>query len=150
MMSGIRGKNTRPELQIRRKLHAAGYRYRLHDSRLKGRPDLVFPSRRAAIFVHGCFWHGHDCPLFKWPKTRPAFWREKILYNRGVDDRTVRHLLAHNWRVLVVWECALKGSHRHPEQVVIQNIISWLESQSTLSAIQGSGHAGDRPVRLDQ
>ncbi len=78
MMSGIRGKNTKPELVIRSALHRAGYRFRLHTRSLPGKPDLVLPKYRAAIFVNGCFWHGHDCHLFKWPGTRKDFWRAKI------------------------------------------------------------------------
>ena len=81
MMSGIRGKNTRPELLIRKGLHARGFRFRLHDKRLPGKPDLVLPKYSAVIFVHGCFWHGHDCHLFKWPQSRREFWRKKITRN---------------------------------------------------------------------
>src|SRR3954470_16295918 len=78
MMAGIRGTNTAPEMILRRALHAEGFRYRLHDRRLPGKPDMVFPRHHAVIFAHGCFWHGHDCHLFKWPSTRPEFWQTKI------------------------------------------------------------------------
>src|ERR1700719_1649815 len=86
-MSRIRGRDTKPELLLRRGLHAAGLRFRLHTERLPGRPGLVFPRYRAAILVHGCFWHGHDCPLFKLPATRSEFWASKIAGNRTRDNR---------------------------------------------------------------
>lgn len=107
-MSGIRGKNTKPELMIRKALHARGFRYRLHCD-LPGKPDICLPKHRAVIFVHGCFWHGHGCHLFKWPKTREEFWRAKIERNREVDARAMDALLQAGWRVATVWECALKG-----------------------------------------
>lgn len=108
MMSGIRGKNTKPELMIRKALHARGFRYRLHCD-LPGKPDICLPKHRAVIFVHGCFWHGHGCHLFKWPKTREEFWRAKIERNREVDARSMEALAKAGWRVATVWECALKG-----------------------------------------
>ena len=98
MMAGIRGKNTKPEMIIRRGLHARGFRYLLHDKRLPGKPDLVLPKHRAVIFVNGCFWHGHDCPLFKWPKTRKGFWRTKIARNRENDESAVIALRRSGWR----------------------------------------------------
>lgn len=111
-MSRIRGKDTKPEMLLRRGLHAAGLRYRLHVADLPGRPDLVFPRYRAVIFVHGCFWHGHDCPLFRLPATRPEFWAAKIAGNRARDQRDTEALRAAGWRVLTVWECSLKGPSR--------------------------------------
>lgn len=108
-MSRIKGRDTAPEMIIRRALHARGFRYRLHDNRLPGRPDLVFPKHHAAIFIHGCFWHGHDCHLFKWPATRREFWREKIGRNRLRDEKAERELRALGWRTLVIWECQMKG-----------------------------------------
>src|SRR5688500_15794308 len=86
-MSRVRGKDTKPEMLLRRGLHACGLRYRLHPKDVPGRPDLVFPRHGAVILVHGCFWHGHDCPLFKWPATRAEFWRKKIEGNRARDAR---------------------------------------------------------------
>lgn len=108
MMSGIRGKNTKPEWIVRRALHARGFRYRLHVRDLPGRPDVVLPKHRAAVFAHGCFWHGHDCPLFRWPKTRPEFWQAKISRNRANDIEHQAMLRADGWRVAIVWECALR------------------------------------------
>lgn len=113
-MSRIRGKDTKPEMLIRRGLHAAGLRYRLHLRSLPGAPDLVFPRYRTVIFVHGCFWHGHRCRLFRTPDTRRDFWEQKIASNRSRDKRARRKLQAQGWRVLTVWECALKGSGRQP------------------------------------
>jgi DNA mismatch endonuclease (patch repair protein) len=111
MMSGIRGKDTAPEMVIRRGLHARGFRYRLHDRRLPGRPDLVLPKYRAVIFVHGCFWHGHGCHLFKWPKTREDFWREKIQGNMRRDRAQTALLKQQGWRSTVVWECELRAGN---------------------------------------
>lgn len=108
-MSGIRGSNTGLELQVRRALHARGLRYRLGGAGLPGRPDLVLPRYRTALFVHGCFWHGHTCPLFRLPKTRPDFWRAKIESNQARDVRALEKLREMGWHALVVWECSLKG-----------------------------------------
>ncbi|SIO22934.1 very short patch repair endonuclease [Paraburkholderia phenazinium] len=127
MMSGIRGRNTKPELLIRSLLHRRGFRFRLDARDLPGRPDIVLPRFGAVIFVHGCFWHGHDCPLFKWPQTRPDFWREKIGRNRANDERSRAALLAAGWRVGVVWECALRGANRDLDGV-LQRLVDWLHS----------------------
>jgi DNA mismatch endonuclease (patch repair protein) len=110
LMSRIRGKNTAPEVAVRRALHALGYRYRLHVPTLPGRPDLVFPARAKAIFVHGCFWHGHDCVHGRRrPHTNVAFWDEKARANADRDQRKQRALEAAGWRVKVVWECEVKA-----------------------------------------
>ena len=105
MMSGIKGKNTKPEILVRKALHKAGYRFRLHDKKLPGKPDIVLPKYRTVILVHGCFWHGHDCKYFKWPKTRPEFWRKKIEGNKARDARHVAKLENDGWVVKVIWEC---------------------------------------------
>lgn len=128
MMSGIRGKNTRPEMLLRYGLHATGLRYRLHDSALPGKPDLVFPRFRAVMFAHGCFWHGHDCHLFRWPSTRPELWQAKIARNREGDERVQTALQELGWRVAVVWECALKGRTRLPYDDVIAECTTWIRS----------------------
>lgn len=130
MMSGIRSKNTRPEMLLRRGLHAAGFRFRLHDRQLPGRPDLVFPRYRAVIFAHGCFWHGHDCHLFRWPATREDFWRTKIGRNREVDARALAGLAAQGWRHAIVWECALKGKERMALPDVIAKLAGWMRSDA--------------------
>lgn len=108
MMSGIRGKDTKPELRVRRFLHAIGFRFRLHDKRLPGCPDLVLPKWKTVVFVHGCFWHMHDCRYFKLPGTRTEFWRDKLAGNRARDEVTRRQLEVLGWRVLVIYECALR------------------------------------------
>lgn len=108
-MSRIRGSNTKLEVLVRKGLHARGLRYRLGGAKLPGRPDIVLPKYRTVVFVHGCFWHGHDCPLYRLPKTRPAFWADKIGKNRVRDLRVTAELEALGWRVLTVWECSLRG-----------------------------------------
>ena len=113
-MSRIRGKDTKPELQVRRGLHAMGFRFRLHSRSLPGRPDLVFPGRHAAVFVHGCFWHGHYCPLCRLPSTRQEFWKRKIEGNRARDARVAQALSDSSWRVMTIWECSIRGRARRP------------------------------------
>ncbi len=127
-MSRIRGKDTKPELILRRGLHAKGIRYRLHRKDLPGRPDLVFPRYRAVVLVNGCFWHGHDCRLFKLPTTRREFWKSKINGNKARDERNMADLAAAGWRVLIVWECELHGPARKPLHDVLDEITIWLES----------------------
>ena len=135
MMYAIRPRDTKPELIIRRGLHGLGYRYRLHAGKLPGRPDLVFPSRRAAIFVNGCFWHGHDCRLFRWPSTRPEFWRVKICGNIASDHRNRAALHEIGWRVLDVWECTLKGPERRPLEDVIGACAAFLEGAEAYASV---------------
>ena len=137
MMSGIRGKNTKPEMMIRRGLHARGFRYRLH-CQLPGKPDICLAKYRAVIFVHGCFWHGHDCHLFRWPSTRPDFWRKKIERNRAVDERALAALKANGWRTATVWECVLKGAGRRPADMTLDCLSRWLNSGEADLQIQGS------------
>lgn len=142
MMSGIRGINTKPELVVRRALHAKGFRFRLHRGDLPGRPDLVFPRRNAILFVHGCFWHGHGCVLFKWPSTRDAFWRAKIMRNREVDARNEDFLIKQGWRVGVIWECALKGPARIHQARLVDQCSSWLRGTRPRIEIKGVGRSG--------
>ncbi|MGO7273038.1 very short patch repair endonuclease [Rhizobium ruizarguesonis] len=127
-MSGIRSKNTKPEMLIRKGLHAAGFRFRLHDRSLPGTPDMTFPKWKAVIFVHGCFWHGHHCHLFKWPKTREEFWEQKISRNRQNDIKHTQELQVANWRIGVVWECALRGREKQPLDMVVEQLGQWLVS----------------------
>ena len=112
MMSGIRSKDTKPELLIRKGLHRLGFRYRLHVKDLPGKPDLVFPKYKAVILINGCFWHGHDCHLFKMPSTRPDFWKEKIRKNRKRDSEVIDALEKNGWKVLSIWECSMRGKTR--------------------------------------
>jgi len=108
-MSRIRGTNTKLEVLVRKALHARGFRYRLGGAGLPGRPDIVLPKYGTVVFVHGCFWHGHSCPLYRLPKTRPEFWADKIGKNRSRDERVVAELELAGWRVLTVWECSLRS-----------------------------------------
>ena len=109
LMSRIRGVDTKPELVVRRALHAQGYRYRLHGRTLPGRPDLVFRKRRVVVFVHGCFWHQHEgCPKSRLPKSRAEYWRTKFASNVVRDQRNERDLADHGWRVFVAWECEIE------------------------------------------
>lgn len=136
-MAAIKSRNTKPELLIRRTLHAAGLRYRLYAKHLPGRPDLVFPRHKAVVFVHGCFWHQHDCHLFKWPATRTEFWREKISRNVANDERAISALLETGWRVATVWECALKGPTRPDFADAMQCLIDWIQSDEKIITIRG-------------
>lgn len=129
LMSGIRSRNTKPEILIRSGLHRRGFRYRLHVPGLRGRPDLVFARLHAVIFINGCFWHGHDCLLFKWPATRPEFWRTKIERNKANDIRAIETNILEGWRVAVVWECAIRGRDRDVDGV-IDRLSAWLHSDS--------------------
>ncbi|WP_254440796.1 very short patch repair endonuclease [Ruegeria arenilitoris] len=127
-MAAIRGFNTKPEIIIRRGIHARGFRFRLHDRNLPGRPDLVFPKHRSVLFVNGCFWHGHCCHLFKWPTTRKEFWRQKIGANVARDKVSKEALHNAGWRVGIIWECVLKGRHRRPVSDVLDDVSDWLKT----------------------
>jgi DNA mismatch endonuclease (patch repair protein) len=107
-MANVKSRNTKPEIVLRRALFSRGLRYRLHVKRLPGTPDLVFPKYRAVVFVHGCFWHGHDCRLFVVPATNREFWVQKIDGNRSRDEQAIRALRGMGWRVMTVWECAVR------------------------------------------
>lgn len=127
MMAGIRGKNTRPELALRKALHARGFRFRLHSKNVPGRPDLVLAKHRAVIFVHGCFWHRHQgCRYATTPSTRPEFWKAKFEANVLRDRDVQTTLMEAGWRVATVWECAL----RKPDQVAasVDVLSAWLNS----------------------
>lgn len=130
MMAGIQGKNTSPELLIRKALHARGFRFRIHAKHLPGKPDLVLKKYSTVIFIHGCFWHGHDCRYFKVPKTRPEFWLEKIAKNRARDLAQITVLEAEGWKVLVIWECAVRHMKKHSSTLLIDLIDDWLKSSS--------------------
>lgn len=141
MMSGIRSKNTRIEVSLRKALFARGFRYRINDARLPGKPDIVLPRYRAVVFVHGCFWHGHDCALFRMPASNTDFWRAKIDANRVRDERACGELAALGWRVAVVWECALRGRTRLADGVAACMLSGWLMDSSGVSpfVIRGNG-----------
>ncbi len=136
-MSRIRGKDTKPEMMLRRGLHGAGLRFHLHARDLPGRPDMVFPRFRAAVLVHGCFWHGHDCPLFKLPTTRPEFWATKIAGNRARDLKAQAALQEAGWRILTVWECSLKGQGRRALPEVITSCSSFIRGSEPRAEMIG-------------
>lgn len=144
MMSGIRGRNTKPELRIRKALHAHGFRYRIHHTRLPGKPDIVLPRFRAVVLVHGCFWHGHDCPLFRLPGTRTEFWRDKIARNQARDRDVAVALSNAGWRCATVWECSLRGPLRLDFGTVIDGLGDWLRHGGGDLELRGL-HAGLSP-----
>lgn len=123
MMSGIKGKDTKPEILVRQLLHRAGYRFRLHQKDLPGRPDLVLSRYNTALFVNGCFWHGHeDCHLFRLPKSRQDVWKVKISGNKARDLRKQTELFELGWRVGVVWECTLKGKTALDDDSILRRL----------------------------
>jgi len=138
MMSGIRSTDTKPEVQIRKGLFARKFRFLKNRKGLPGRPDIVFPKYRAVIQVHGCFWHGHECVRFKWPKTRAAEWKTKILGNRERDRMTSLALEDMGWRVLTVWECSMRGPERRSLDEVLDRAEEWLKSGSDSFVIAGA------------
>lgn len=138
MMAGIRRRDTKPEMIVRSGLHRRGFRFRLDDRRLPGRPDIVLARRRAAIFVHGCFWHGHDCPLYRVPMTRPEFWTAKIEGNRVRDRAAVAALRTASWRVLTIWECALRGATAERREAMLDAAAAWLHGEETQGELRGA------------
>lgn len=140
MMSGIRGKNTKPELLVRKALYAKGFRYRLHSKNVPGKPDIVLAKYRAAIFVHGCFWHGHDCSLFRLPDTRREFWKTKIEGNRERDEIVTNELKQLGWRQLAIWECAFRGPGRIGLDETIRLAEEWLRSDIRQLEIRGTNN----------
>ncbi len=129
IMRSVRTKSTGPELEIRRLLFSKGYRYRLHPKHLPGKPDIVFPSRKKAIFVHGCFWHGHDCDKGRAPKSRLKYWLPKLRGNEERDMLKTRSLVELGWTVLTVWQCELKNSEQ-----VLNKLESFLRTSATVTA----------------
>ena len=127
MMAGIRAKNTKPELLVRRALHDRGFRFRLHRTDLAGKPDLYFPKFKSAVFVHGCFWHAHDCKLFKLPRTNTEFWEEKLMANRKRDQRNLINLETQGVRSIVIWECETRST---PDAFAtrMDEVARWLRS----------------------
>ena len=137
MMAAVRSRNTGPELTIRRALHARGFRYRLHDPNLPGKPDIVLRRFRAVVFVHGCFWHGHDCPLFRMPGTRREFWEAKIGRNQERDAEVREALHLAGWRSLTVWECAIRGTRRLNFDELLDGISRWVEGDAAMAEFGG-------------
>lgn len=124
-MQAVRSKNTRPELLVRRLLHANGYRYRLHSKKLPGCPDLVFPRRKKVLFIHGCWWHGHNCQRgSRVPKTNVVYWTKKVMRNRNRDADSRKKLEAQGWKVLAIWECELND-----ESLVLMHLSQFLDNK---------------------
>lgn len=138
-MSGIRGKDTKPEIIVRRRLHALGYRFRLHRKDLPGRPDIVLPKWNTVIFINGCYWHGHEnCHLFRPPKTRTEFWTQKICGNKQRDQRNYQALRDNGWKIIVIWECAVSKKLALPVQDLTDALQSALSSASALVDIRSN------------
>ncbi|EIM04284.1 very short patch repair endonuclease [Rhodanobacter denitrificans] len=154
-MSRIKGKNTKPEMLIRRGLHARGLRYRLHDRSLPGRPDIVFRKYNTAVFIHGCFWHAHGCIMSKLPATRQDFWEAKLSANAARDHKAVQELQSNGWRVLNIWECALRGPQRWTEDALLDRVAHFIQhsdlplldivaQQSSAVTDAGTSNGGNR------
>ena len=140
-MSGIRGKNTKPELLVRSLLFKAGYRFRLHRKDLPGTPDIVLPGRRIAIFIHGCFWHRHHaCSLARLPKTNAEFWKTKLSGNEQRDQVKYSELSDLGWRVLVIWECAIR--RQRDSTRLAESITYWIESDDLFSELPTGASLG--------
>ena len=137
IMARVGSRDTKPELLIRRGLHARGFRYRVHDRRLPGKPDMVFPKYKSIIFIHGCFWHGHACHMFRKPSSRTEYWNQKFARNIERDKRNFRCLEDKGWRILTIWECALVGRNRLPVDSVIKTASQWLLSKTGHLEIEG-------------
>lgn len=137
-MSSIRGSDTKPEMIVRRGLHARGLRYRLHDRKLPGRPDLVFPRYNAVIFIHGCFWHGHKCPMFRMPSTRQEFWSSKISTNQNRDAKVHNEIINLGWRILTIWECSLKGPAKFSTEFLLDECLLFLHGDFKSKSITGN------------
>lgn len=137
MMSGIRGRDTKIELAIRKGLFALGYRYRTDVRTLPGRPDIVLPRWKAVILVHGCFWHAHDCGLCRIPATRTDFWRQKLEGNTQRDARNEKALNDAGWRIAVVWECALRGRGPDALSGVVWSLDAWIRGHEHMIELRG-------------
>lgn len=136
-MAGIRGKNTKPEMAVRRGLHALGFRYRLHPRWLPGKPDLYLPKYKAAVFISGCFWHGHGCSLFKVPGSRTDFWLTKISQNRARDALVEQALISGGLRCLTIRECAIRGPGSIGLEATLTSAAAWLRGTDDRGEIRG-------------
>ena len=133
MMASIKGKNTLPELSVRSALHTRGFRFRLHDKALPGKPDIVLPKWKAAVFVHGCFWHLHGCANSKIPSTRQEFWSQKLNSNVLRDRRHIDALQSEGWRVAVVWECSIRRAIKTGNLEPYEKLSNWLRDEVSTS-----------------
>lgn len=138
-MRAIRSKNTKPELYIRSLLHRKGFRFRINDIRLPSKPDVYLPKYKAVILIHGCFWHGHECHLFKWPSSNVEWWKDKITKNRIRDKKNVSELSSKGIRVLIVWQCAIEGKNKLSEEIIENLLNQWLINIDSNSEITPKG-----------
>jgi DNA mismatch endonuclease (patch repair protein) len=143
MMAGIQGKNTKPEIAVRKGLHRMGLRFRLGGSALPGRPDLVLARHRTVVFVHGCFWHAHDCGAFNLPTSNADFWQEKLHKNVMRDRTRIDELRALDWRVLVIWECATRIATENGRTDLYRLARDWIVNYDSvyLELFRGKGNA---------
>jgi DNA mismatch endonuclease (patch repair protein) len=146
-MAAVKSGNTVPEISLRKALHARGLRYRLHVRELAGKPDLAFPKFRAVVFVHGCFWHAHDCGACRIPQTNNEYWTRKIARNSIRDAQTRETLRASGWRVAIVWECALRGPRKQSLEQVSETVMKWLRGGSRFLEVRGVAGGAARPSR---
>ena len=154
-MAAIRANNTRPELIAVESLHSLGYRFRLHVRDLPGRPDIVLPKHRAVILINGCFFHGHDCSYFKWPSTRADFWRRKSRLISMRDARKLLMLHRAGWRVLTIWECALRGAHGQRQEASKRLLEgrcrkTWRDRRSARGNVGKRGSTDSNETRLSR
>lgn len=141
IMSSVGRQHTGPERLLRRALHKSGLRYRLHDRALPGSPDLAFPRFRSVIFVHGCYWHAHGCHRSTIPTSRNEFWVQKFSENKLRDERNVQLLLERNWRVMVVWECAITGKTAYSAAQLADRVSAWLQSSKCFAILPEKLHS---------
>ena len=137
MMAAVKSKDTAPEVTVSKALHRCGFRYRKHVANLPGKPDLVFRKYKAVVLVHGCFWHRHNCRMYRLPRTRTKFWREKVQSNRRRDGLVRDRLRGAGWRCLTVWECALRGPQRRRLDELIDEIAEWLTGGTSVREVRG-------------
>lgn len=128
IMALVKGKDTKPEINIRKALFSRGFRYRLHDRKLFGSPDLIFPRYKAIIFIHGCFWHNHGCRNGRLPASNVDFWEKKLTQNSLRDQKNIAKLKKLGWKVLIIWSCSLKGKNKVPSEIFLEETINWIKS----------------------
>ena len=140
IMSSNRGENTSPEVEVRRALFSRGFRFKLHVSNIKGKPDIVLPKYTSIIFVHGCYWHGHECRRHPKSKSNVFFWEQKIKRNRSRDLEVRSQLLEAGWRVLVIWECAIRRqTPEFAKSSSLKKIVRWIKGNGKLAILSESG-----------
>lgn len=138
-MRAVKGRDTRPEKIFRKLIFSAGYRYRLNASTLPSTPDLYLPKYKAVVPINGCFWHAHKCSLFRLPSTNKNFWYKKLTDNILRDKRNIKHLIRDGYRILVVWECAIKGKTKLESEIILNLFCRWIESSCVVASIDSAG-----------